>query len=225
MKKAAIITGDIVHSRNIDKTYREELIRVLKDAYPEVDRKLCGNRQGEALEFFRGDSFQARVSCPEYALRMSFIIRAKIRSMTVMKGHTARLSSIWDARIAVGYDDVSFISRNISESDGAAFVLSGNALDGMKNKDERIRAETFDKRFNEEFRIQLLLADTIVKRWTVAQSAAAFHYLSEYEKTQTELSGMMGITQSSFSRRMQSGNIECIHLLCQRFETLIPQLS
>ncbi len=229
MKKAAVITGDIVHSREINKRYRNEVIRTLKKVYTLLNHKFFNDQGNTNLEFFRGDSFQALVGRPEYSLRISLLIRAKIRSLTAgnksEKRTSSPVSSIWDARIAIGVGETDFRSRRIVESDGTAFVLSGKTLDKMKNKDERICAETLDHNFNDEFRVQLLLADTIVKRWTIAQSEAAYLYLSEPDKTQTELAESAGISQSALSRRIRSGNIDCIQLLCQRFETLISKMQ
>jgi len=76
MLNLAVITGDLVASREIGSTSRQELYGDLKKFLTSLKKEKWIN----AFEMFRGDSFQCVLENPEYALRAALLIRAFIKS-------------------------------------------------------------------------------------------------------------------------------------------------
>mgnify|MGYP003480986863 FL=1 len=78
-KKVAVITGDLVNSRQISIEKREEIYAYMEWSYScFVIQRGCFT--DFKLEFFRGDSFQLLVENPEMALRVALFLRARLRA-------------------------------------------------------------------------------------------------------------------------------------------------
>lgn len=222
MDYIAVITGDIVHSRMLDNNQKNSLLKCLKKAFSLIAERFLDIEKMPVLEFFRGDSFQAIIGNPAMALRIAILLRAKLRSEVMTSEDGQKRSQ--EARIGIGIGEMTYQAKKTVISDGPAFVSSGLALDKLTGKNTKLYIITPDDAFNEQFDLYLTLAETIISGWTATQAEAAYYYLLETDKNQTELTKLMNIDQSSLSRRIQSGHIEEIRLLCERFEKLIPQL-
>jgi hypothetical protein len=78
--------------------------------------------QPKNWEIFRGDAFQLEVSEPEEALRIAIQIKAFLKTVKL------------DARMSIGFGDKTYDADKISESNGTAFVRSGESFDQLKNR-------------------------------------------------------------------------------------------
>lgn len=236
-KKVAVITGDLINSRQIPIEKRQQVYDFMADAYHHFAIRR-GWLDTTKLEFFRGDSFQVLVDKPEMALRVALFLRARLRSVYgrndmqnepnlskyLRKGNRKKL---WDARIAIGIGDVSRRSESVLNSDGEAFVLSGHTLDKMKyNEQIAIKIQGFEESSMIQTQLDLLLrlGGGIVQDWTEAQSELAAECIEYPQKTQIELEKEYGIAQTTISRRKSGGHIDEILELCDYFEKLIPTL-
>lgn len=103
----AVLTGDIINSKKVNS---EEWLPKLKDYFIKV------TNNAEKWEIYRGDSFQIQVNIEE-ALITAICIRALIKT-----------NSKIDVRISIGIGDVSFKGKKVIESNGTAFINSGEAL-------------------------------------------------------------------------------------------------
>lgn len=235
--KVAVITGDLINSRQIPIENRQQVYDYMAHVYRSFAIRR-GWHDTAKLEFFRGDSFQLLVGEPEFALRVALFLRARLRSVYgrndmqhepnlskyVRKSNSKRL---WDARIAIGIGDVSYRSESVLNSDGEAFVLSGRTLDKMKyNEQLAIRIQGVEEYSMTQSQLDLLLrlGGGIVQDWTEAQSELAAECLEYPNKTQLELGKEYGITQTTISRRKSGGHIDEILSLCDYFEKLIPTM-
>ncbi len=203
----SVITGDITSS---SKTDRVLLLKDLK----EILAQIASCQQNEGIEsnfdLYRGDSFQGIIAKPEEALKYALLIRSHLKKAN---GTTDR-----DARIAIGVGTINFPASNVAEADGEAFRNSGPLLDTMKNG-VRIKLQTPWKAVNEEMEVALILADTIIKRWSIPQAEVIVHILRN--ATQIEIAEKLGISQSAVNQRLKAAHWEAIEKLLHRFRELI----
>lgn len=217
MEVYAVITGDIIKSSKIKEEQRSHLLKTLKSTFQKIN-KLLIKEEKVPFEFYRGDSFQAVLKKPQLALLTGLIIRAKLRSIT--ESENREPIAYWDARISIGIGSIAYKAKNLAESDGAAFQLSGRGLDEMKKRNS-LSIRTIWPEVNEEFEVACALSETIISRWTVAQAEVIYPYLLE-NKTQQELARKFNISQVAVSKRlMVSGNMDAMEKFIKRYEKLI----
>lgn len=236
-KKVAVITGDLVNSRQISIEKREEIYAYMEWSYScFVIQRGCFT--DFKLEFFRGDSFQLLVENPEMALRVALFLRARLRAAYGKKNlqeepwlskYTQKSGNkkLWDARMSIGIGDMEYRSKSVITSDGEAFVLSGHELDKMKSNERlSIKMQGVDEcsLMQSQFNTLLRMSDALVQGWTEAQSQLAAECLLFPNKTQQALEKEYGIPQTTISRRKSGGHIDEILSLCDYFEKLIPTL-
>lgn len=158
----AVLTGDIVKSSRMSPADLKRLPGVLTAIFKSID-KLC-NPKDFATQFsiYRGDGFQ--VICePACALKAWLLIRAGLRA-----AYPAPLSKSVDARIGIAIGKVNHLAKNITESSGEAFLLSGRLLEDLKlSRLTGFASE--NKQTNREWNVSFMLADDIVRRWTTSQ--------------------------------------------------------
>lgn len=120
-KHYAVLTGDIIKSSKLSAEQLERVRETLLDGVAALRGWKRGLVKGN-LSFFRGDSWQLLLTDPAYALRAVVYLRARLIA-----------SKFADSRIGVGIGRVDRISvKNITQSTGQAFSLSGEQLDAMK---------------------------------------------------------------------------------------------
>lgn len=236
-KKVAVITGDLINSRQISIENRKEIYAYMKWCYSHfVIQRGC--LTDFKLEFFRGDSFQLLVEDPAMALRVALFLRARLRAAYGRKHLQEEPSlskymqksgnkKLWDARMSIGIGDMEYRSKSVITSDGEAFVLSGRELDKMKSNERlTIKMQGVDEYslMQSQFNTLLRLGDALVQGWTEAQSQLAAECLLFPNKTQQALEKEYGIPQTTISRRKSGGHIDEILNLCDYFEKLIPTL-
>ena len=154
----AVLTGDIVKSRDLSSEHSKALQERLKSAAMDFQKVFPGTVVGK-LGITRGDGWQVAMQKPEYALRLALFIRAVVKSEFKT-----------DTRVSIGVGTVDRLEMdNIVESTGAAFVLSGHGLE-MLPKGRRIVlcAESKDPRD----RLIVKLLDCFISKWTVKEAEA-----------------------------------------------------
>jgi hypothetical protein len=190
----AVITGDIVKSGKFGSD-RGKALKILKDALNSLNnfkRKSIGG----ISDIFRGDSFQIVISEPAYALEIAIYLKAKLLSKNI-KG------KIIDVRIATGIGNIESInSKNIKESDGEAFRLSGSALDNI-SKYRRFSIKSSIDELNKQLEFISSSIDSITRRWSTEQAEAILLWLKGY--TQTSIGKKLGISQPAVNQRLQLG--------------------
>lgn len=190
----AVITGDIVKSGKFGSD-REKALKTLKDALNSLSKFKKKSIEGVS-DIFRGDSFQIVISEPKHALEIAIYLKAKLLSKTI-KG------KIIDVRIAIGIGEIESLNRkNIQESDGEAFRLSGNALDGI-SKYRRFSIKSSINELNKQCEFISSSIDSITRRWSPEQAEAILLWLKG--STQTSISKKLGISQPAVNQRLQLG--------------------
>jgi hypothetical protein len=119
----SILTGDIINSKGENpKKWLSSLKNVL-NSYA---------NENSGWEIYRGDSFQIELQ-PEEALEAALRIKAAIKQYKNL-----------DVRIAIGLGDKTYSSKNITESNGSAFVNSGECFENLKKTTLAIKSTDKD---------------------------------------------------------------------------------
>ncbi|GAB1404095.1 MAG: hypothetical protein PHX54_03795 [Lentimicrobiaceae bacterium] len=159
----AVLTGDIVHSSRMTAPDLKRLPGVLKSIFNSIDTICKPKTLPVKYSVFRGDSFQLVVE-PALAVKTWLLIRAGLRA-----AFPAPLSRSVDATIAIAIGRVDYLAKNITESSGEVFNLSGRLLEKLKAPG-LTGFVSANEQLNKEVNVQLLLADEIIRRWTTAQT-------------------------------------------------------
>ena len=228
-KVLAVITGDVVRSTVVKD--RARLAKVMKQAMEAIGKSGFGVVR--PFEIYRGDSFQGVVEVKD-ALKVALTIRARLRQWEgpvqfSAAGKTVRttgvrmpimLSLLPDARVAIGLGTVSYRSSKVVESDGEAYRNSGRALDELGRTWGRLALSTPWDDMNAEFGTSIRLLDALVGKWSSASAQAMFLYLTK-GSTQSELSGLLGISQPAVHKRLSGADQSAVQAMIDRYEEVV----
>lgn len=204
---AVIITGDFVASSKFTPVKRKKLQNRLDDFI----KRISASYQDFKAEQFRGDSLQYMFTKNKpVALRTTLSLYCFLAA----EGHKLRQS--------VGVGDVSFSSGNVVTSDGTAFRISGENIDGMKKRNELISVASADGIFNEEWKVHSASLNFLLERLSEAQAEAL--YLQLQNAKQEDIAKALHISQPSVHQRLQAAGWSVISKIIQRFETVIAVL-
>ncbi len=197
----AIITGDIINSTEDDSTQWLSLLKQVLNRY---------GKSPEKWEIFRGDSFQLEVE-PKNALLTAFHIKACLKQ-----------TGSRDVRMAIGIGEATHKAARISESNGSAYVRSGESFEELKKQTLAIRTENED--IDETINLMLQLALLISDNWSSAVATIITASIENPEKSQNELAKLLNKSQSSVSEAMSRGGysemMKVNHYYSKRIETL-----
>lgn len=187
----AVITGDIVASRKLNN--QEKWLLPLKNL-------LSGwGERPRDWELDRGDSFQVEIQSPEDALKCAFEIKALIKKVTANDKN--RRTGVIDIRMAIGIGEKTYSGETIKESNGTAFIHSGEKFDLLKKENVTMGIKTPWQDFDEEINLYLRLAGIFMDRWSVSSAELIEIILNSPNLTQEEIGKKLGIKQSGVSGR------------------------
>lgn len=178
----SIITGDIVQSR------RSKPSVWLKALKKELDRI---GPSPKKWEIFQGDSFQLELTQPED----SFMVAMKIKSLLKAK-------SI-DVRLAIGIGSKDHSAATITESNGQAFVLSGEKFESLKKEKQTFAIKTPWPDFDGDMNLIFKLASIAMSKWTDNSAEAIKIALEKPDLIQEALGKKLGIKQNAVSGRLK----------------------
>lgn len=198
----SIITGDIIDSRQVDS---QTWLPILKDAL---------NKHGSTpknWEIYRGDSFQLEIK-PEEAFRAAIHIKASIKQIATL-----------DARMGIGVGAKEHVTKKITESNGEAFINSGDAFNLLSAK-RTLALLSPSAAFNQEMQLAIDLALLTMNNWPV--NAAQYIKTSlEYPNwKQTQLAKHLGKSQGTISQSLNRAGFDDIMKLEKRYRELITNL-
>ncbi|HKG69721.1 MAG TPA: hypothetical protein VKA92_12690 [Segetibacter sp.] len=223
----AVITGDIVASREIDTSSRQSLYADLKTFLSLLKKEEWISN----YEMFRGDSFQCVLEKKEYVLRASLLIRAFIKSYVSLedkKKYGRHLSEgrittkgyfpgKQDIRLSVGIGQVDFYNKNnLAHSDGEAFQISGEELDHIKKAQYRMILKTNNEDFNESIEPTILLLDAVLQKWTNNQAETVLYKLKNFKEE--EIGKALKISQPAVNQRVRTSQWFAIEKSLNYFE-------
>lgn len=197
----SIITGDIINSRERDPN---DWLITLKNTL-----KKFGNTP-KNWEVFRGDSFQLEIK-PENALEAAVLIKA-----------TIKIYKNIDVRIAIGLGEKTYASERITESNGSAFVNSGECFETMKSSTLAIKSE--DEGFDDTINIMLELAQLTMNSWSATSSEIIKISLENPKLNQKQIAKLLGKSQSNISEGLKRAGFDEIQKLLNYYKAQVITL-
>jgi hypothetical protein len=174
--KKAVISGDIVASTSLTDEGRthieDELKKLLEELY--VKYRMFGR-------MIKGDYLECVVPEPEYALRLTLIIKAFIKSLSgdeILNNDDSRYKffKIHGIRLAIGYGELTRFEPEKGIIDGEAIYLSGRRINEelTYNKERIVIKSTLffvsaNEELNREFEPLLSLIDVLLSKATAKQ--------------------------------------------------------
>lgn len=196
----SIITGDIINSR---KTSASSWMNALKPILNDI-----GETPGY-WEIFRGDSFQVEIPTPEEALFRAFQIKAVIKCIKDL-----------DVRMSIGIGTKSYSADKITESNGEAFINSGDGFEALEKNRQTLLVTTNQPTFDEEMNLYIRLLLIALDNWTV-KSAEFVAVSLQKNMTQEAIAKKLNIGQSSVSERNQRSYFSELKEVETRYRKLI----
>ncbi|WP_067031003.1 transcriptional regulator [Allomuricauda sp. CP2A] len=197
----AILTGDIKNS-SAHKTTK--WLPQLKEALGKY------GKEPKAWEIYRGDSFQLETH-PENALEAAVYIKTCIKQIRHM-----------DVRIAIGLGEKTYDAQKITESNGPAFVLSGECFENLKKQTMALKSASQD--FDTPINLMLQLASLSMDSWLPATARVVKTALDNPKASQTELASILGKSQSTISEALIRAGFDEVQKMIQFYQSQLSQL-
>lgn len=199
-----ILTGDIINSR---KATSKKWMEDLKSIFQTI------GKSPNDWEIYRGDEFQLEIKRIEEALLTAFQIKAFFKSINL------------DVRMSLGFGDKTHKTRKITESNGSAFIRSGETFETLKKQKLNLAINSGNTAFDEDLNLMLKLSLSFMDNWL--QQSAEFVLVAIQNPTlsQEEIGVKLGINQAAVSRRQKRANFELVKDLDLYYRKKIKTLS
>ena len=190
----SVITGDIIKSRT--QINPEIWITTLKDtlSYLTPDEKYW--------DIYRGDSFQIEIRDCYFSFEAAVYIKACIK---MIKG--------LDVRLAIGIGSKTYEGKNVTESNGEAFVFSGETLETLKKEKQNLRIKTNYSEIDHELNLYFRLALIAMDNWTVNTAEIVKLSIENPDALQSDLGKLISINQNAVSTRQKRAHLDDIMAL------------
>jgi hypothetical protein len=193
----AILTGDIVDSRKLESPV--SWILPLKSLFS------TWGSSPKTWEIFRGDSFQLEISEPQNSLLAALQIKALMKSLA--NSDQSKRTSPVDVRLAIGIGEKTYTSDQITESNGPAFIRSGERFETLKSEGNQLAVASPWPDFDREINLILRLASIQMDSWSISSGELLIEILKNPARNQTELGKLLGIGQNAISKRFKAANV------------------
>lgn len=211
----AVITGDIIASRKL--VDQDKWLSPLKNIL-----STWGNSPKD-WKLERGDFFQIEINNIDEALKKALQIKALIKNVKPII-ENKKMSTI-DVRLAIGIGEKNYSGESISESNGSAFINSGEKYDLLKKENVTLGIKTPWKDFDEEMNLYLKLAGIFMDKWTISSAELMQFILNNPNSTQEDIGKQLNIKQNSVSDRWNRANaneiLEVEKIFRKKINTLI----
>ena len=182
-----ILTGDIKGSR---KAKSKNWLAELKELFLQFGKNPAD------WEIYRGDEFQIEIKDCEEALLIAFQIKAFLRTISL------------DARMSIGIGEKTSKAKRISESNGSAFVYSGEAFEIMKKNKINLVVQSADNQFNKDMNLLIRLGLSFMDNWLAQQAEYVLLAINNPELSQEEMGEILKINQAAVSKRRKRANFD-----------------
>ncbi|HPW97695.1 MAG TPA: SatD family protein [Flavobacterium sp.] len=183
----SIITGDIIGSRKSKSIDWIDGLKVLLSKFGSTPKN---------WEIYRGDEFQLEINDASQAIAIALQIKAFLKSIKL------------DARMSIGIGSKTYTAQSISESNGSAFVFSGEGFNRLKKNKINLSVNSEYKEFNTEINLMLRLGLTFMDNWTAQLAEYVLVAMQNPDLSQEEIGQKLGINQAAVSRRRKRANFD-----------------
>jgi len=201
----SIITGDIIKSRQA--TNEELWLTPLKSALNQI------TTDTNFYDIYRGDSFQLECTTIEDSFKNAVYIKAFLKSVKKL-----------DVRMSIGIGTKDYQGDSVSESNGEAFIYSGETFETLKKDKQNLKIKTKDNVLNKEINLYFRLALIAMDNWTVNSAEIVKLSLEHPNMIQKELAKIIGISQDAVSKRQKRAYLDEILELDLLYRQKISQL-
>ena len=185
----SVLTGDIINSRKLpSEVWMNGLKKILNTIGPNPSR----------WEIYRGDEFQLEIDNPAEALQIAIQIKAYLKTLRL------------DARMAIGIGEKSHNAEKISESNGTAFVRSGELFETLKKQKVTLAINSGQADFDAKIYLMLRLGLTFMNQWLVQSAELVLVAIENQSLSQEEIGQRLGINQAAVSRRRKRANFDLV---------------
>nr|WP_299380074.1 hypothetical protein [uncultured Halomonas sp.] len=184
-----VLTGDVVGSQRIKD--KDRFNRTLDTVLSLIEARFDAR-----CDRYRGDGFQVVVPDPGDSTTAAILIRAALIQQSPSR------QDMWDARIVIGVGsgEVPEVGH-FGQADGQAFVLSGQGLDDLSDKTDRLAIVTLTPELDETLSLMTRFADDIISHWS-RFSAEVVTLSLLHEESQQALAQRLGRAQPTINRRL-----------------------
>jgi hypothetical protein len=127
-----------------------------------------------------------------------------------------------DVRIAIGLGEKDYDAEKLTESNGSAFVHSGECFQNLKKQNLALKSgiATFDKTLN----LMLKLATLTMDNWLPATSRVVKTAMDNPNTNQNELASILDKSQSNISEALIRAGFDEVKKMMQFYRTQLQQL-
>ncbi len=198
----AVITGDIVNSRELSNEWIDKLKNAL-NGLPKGDMK---------WEIFRGDSFQIEIGAAEALLKAIYI---KACMKTLIKA---------DVRMGIGIGAKTINSAKVTESNGEAFINSGYAFDTLKMLKMNMAFQTPWDSFTDDMNLYIRLALIVMDNWSPKTAEMVKYTIENRDIKQDKIAKISGKSQSSVSEALKRAHYTEVMELENKYRNSVLEL-
>ena len=199
-----IITGDIVNSRKLSsKIWMDGLKKLLNN---------FGKNPAE-WDIYRGDEFQLEVKNPEEALIVALRIKSYFKTMKL------------DVRMSIGFGDMTYKAKKISESNGIAFIRSGELFETLKKQKINLAINSGNDAFDAEINLMLRLSMTFMDNWLAQSAEFVLTAIENPTLSQEDMGVKLGINQAAVSRRRKRAQFDLVMEMENYFRNKIKTIN
>lgn len=197
----AILTGDIKNSSEHKASTWLPLLKEVLSQY---------GQEPKDWEIYRGDSFQLQTNA-ETALQAAIHIKASIKQIRPL-----------DVRIGIGLGEKNYDAPKITESNGPAFVHSGECFEKLKKQNLGLQSsnEMFDGHINLLLELALLTMDD----WTPAISKTVKYAMENPKLNQKELAALLNKSQGNISEELSKAGFDEVQKMIHFYKAQLAQL-
>lgn len=199
-----IITGDIVNSRKLSSKIWIDGLKNLLNTF---------GKSPIEWDIYRGDEFQLEVKNPEEALIIALQIKSYFKTLKL------------DVRMSIGFGDITYKAKKISESNGTAFIRSGELFETLKKQKNNLAINSGNEVFDAEINLMLRLSLTFMNNWLVQSADFVLTAIENPSLSQEELGVKLGINQAAVSRRRKRAQFDLVMEMENYFRNKIKTIS
>jgi len=150
-------------------------------------------------------------------LHAAISIKAIIKSLKT--GHNDQRNPMLDVRLSIGLGNENFSANKITESNGSAYIYSGEQLELLKKTKTNLAVKSDNEAKDSTLNLMLKLGLVVMDNWSLNSAELMKLILEQPQMTQQQLGEKLGIEQNSVSGRFRRAYVSEILELEKHFRS------